>query len=126
MSSPKISFLVVIYKMSRQAENTLLSLSARLQRNVSEAEYEIVAVENESDDMLGEARACAVGGNVRYFARTETLPTPVFALNFASEQSRAPLVCLIIDGARMVTPRLVEHALLAQRLVEHPLVAVPG
>jgi hypothetical protein len=126
MSTPKISFLVVIYKMSRQAENTLLSLSARLQRNVSESNYEIIAVENESDDMLGEARATAVGGNVRYFSRKETLPTPVFALNFAFEQSLAPLVCLIIDGARMVTPRLVEHALLAARLVDHPLIAVPG
>jgi glycosyltransferase involved in cell wall biosynthesis len=126
MGSPKISFLVVVYRMSRQAENTLLSLSSRFQQNVSEEDYEIIAVENRSDDVLGEERALAVGNNVRYFLRDEATQTPVFALNFAFEQSRAPLVCLIIDGARMVTPRLVEHALYAQRLVDHPLIAVPG
>ncbi len=126
MRSPKISFLVVIYRMSRQAQNTLLSLSTTCQRNVSEEDYEIIAVENRSDDVLGEERAVAMGGNVRYFLRDEPAQTPVFALNFAFEQSRAPLVCLIVDGARMVTPRLVEHALYAQRLVDHPLIAVPG
>src|SRR5262249_19541302 len=66
------------------------------------------------------------GTNVRYFLRDERTETPVFALNFAFEQSRAKLVCLMIDGARMVTPRLIEHALYAQRLAEHPLIAVPG
>jgi glycosyltransferase involved in cell wall biosynthesis len=125
-STPKISFLVVIYRMSRQAENTLYSLSARHQKNVREEDYEIIAVENRSDDVLGEARATALGKNVRYFLRDEATQTPVFALNFAYEQSRAPLVCLIIDGARMATPRLVEHALKAQRLADHPLIAVPG
>jgi hypothetical protein len=123
---PKIAFLVVIYRMSRQAENTLISLSARYQRNVSEDDYEVIVVENHSDDLLGSERASATGKNVRYFLREETTKTPIFALNFAFETSRAPLVCLIIDGARMVTPRLVEHALLAQRLVPHPLVVVPS
>jgi hypothetical protein len=126
MGSLKISFLVVIYRMSRQAENTLMSLAAGFQRNVSEEDYEIIAVENRSDDLLGEERALAAGRNVRYFLRDEVTETPVFALNFAFEQSQAPLVCLIIDGARMVTPRLVEHALYAQRLMDHPLIAVPG
>jgi hypothetical protein len=125
-AAPKISILVVIYRMSRQAENTLYSLSARFQRNVSEADYEIIAVENPSDDVLGEERARALGDNIEYFLRDEPAQSPVFALNFAYERSRAPLVGLIVDGARMVTPRTLEHALLAQRLVPHPLIAVPG
>ncbi|HEX7672451.1 MAG TPA: hypothetical protein VF395_22810, partial [Polyangiaceae bacterium] len=91
-----------------------------------EDDYEVVVVENRSEDLLGQERACATGKNVRYFLREETTKTPVFALNFAFEESRAPLVCLVIDGARMVTPRLVEHALLAQRLAPHPLIAVPS
>jgi hypothetical protein len=125
-SSPKISFVVIIYKMSRQAENTLYSLSASHQRSVTDEDYEIVAVENASSDVLGEERATALGRNVRYFLRDEPGVSPVPALNFAFEQSRAPLVCFIIDGARMVSPGVVEHALLAQRLSSHPLIAVPG
>src|SRR5258706_8686157 len=125
-SAPKISIIVVIYKMPRQAENTLYSLSAHHQWDVRESDYEIIAVENESSDVLGEERALRTGGNVRYFLRKEPGASPVPALNFAFEESRAPLVCLIIDGARMVTPRVVEYALLSQRLFEHPLIAVPG
>lgn len=124
--APKISFLVIIYKMSRQAENTLYSLSANHQWNVDEEDYEIIAVENSSTDVLGEERALAQGRNIRYFLRDEPGTSPVPALNFAYEQSRAPLVCLVIDGARMMTPRVVEYALLAQKLHEHPLIAVPG
>jgi hypothetical protein len=126
MSSPKISFLVVIWRMSRQAENTLRSLSSKYQRNVSEGDYEIVVVENRSDDLLGEERARAAAGNLRYFLRDETSQSPVSSLNFAFEASKGEFVCLIVDGARMVTPRVVEYGLYARRLMDHPLVAVPS
>jgi hypothetical protein len=126
VSVPRLSIVVIFHRMSRQAENTLYSLSAHYQRNVSADDYEIVSVENSSDDELGEARARAVAGNVRYFHRVETGVSPVPALNFGIEQSRAPYVGIIIDGARMVTPRLIEHALLAERLSDYPLVVVPG
>jgi glycosyltransferase involved in cell wall biosynthesis len=126
MSTPKLSIIVIIHRMSRQGENTLYSLSAAHQQNVDENDYEIVAVENASDDELGEARAIALGKNIRYFLRQEAGVSPVPALNFGFEQSRAPYVGFIIDGARMATPRLVEHALLASRAVDYPLVIVPG
>ena len=45
--------MVVVHEMARQAENTLLTLGARYQRHVSEADYEIVVVENASRDLLG-------------------------------------------------------------------------
>jgi hypothetical protein len=126
MNSPKLSFLVVIWRMSRQAENTLYSLSPAYQRNVSAEDYEIVVVENRSDDLLGEERARRAASNVRYFLKDEPSQSPVSSLNFAFEASRGKFVCLIVDGARMVTPRVVEYGLLAQRLVAHPLVAVPS
>lgn len=126
MLPPKLSIIVIFHRMSRQAENTLYSLSANFQENVSESDYEIIAVENDSDDELGRDRALVQGGNIRYFRREEAGVSPVPALNFAFEQSQAPFIGLIIDGARMVTPRVVEHALLATKLYEHPLVVVPG
>lgn len=126
MSTPAISLIVIFYRMARQAENTLYSLSTRHQRNVDRERYEIVAVENDSDDELGEERALAQGDNIRYFHRQEPGVSPVAAINFAFEQARGDLIGLIIDGARMASPRLVEHALLARKLAEHPLVVVPG
>jgi glycosyltransferase involved in cell wall biosynthesis len=126
VNAPKLSLIVIIHRMSRQAENTLYSLSARFQRNVVENDYEIIAVENDSDDELGERRALAQGSNIRFFSRRETGVSPVPALNFGFEQSRAPFVGFIIDGARMVTPRTIELALAASRIWTHPLVVVPG
>jgi hypothetical protein len=126
MSSPKLSIVAIFHRMSRQAENTLYSLSALHQRNVPEEEYEIIAVENESDDVLGETRALALGRNIRYFRRHETGVSPVPSLNFGFEQCRADYVGFIIDGARMTTPRLVEHALLSRKVAEYPLAIVPG
>ena len=126
VSQPKLSIIVVFYRMARQAENTLYSLSANFQENVNEQDYEIIAIENDSDDVLGEQRALAQGGNIRYFHRQEAGVSPVPALNFGFEQSRADYIGHIIDGARLVSPRVVEHALLAAKIAEHPLVVVPG
>jgi glycosyltransferase involved in cell wall biosynthesis len=123
---PLLSIVIVIYRIPRQAENTIFSLSTAHQRNVLEQDYEIVVVENRSSDMLGEERARRLGANVRYFERDEPGVSPAPAVNFGVSQARAPAVALMIDGARMATPRLVEHALLAQRIHPRPICVAPG
>jgi glycosyltransferase involved in cell wall biosynthesis len=123
---PRLSVVVVAYKSPRQIENTLYSLSARHQWNVREEDYEIIVVENQSSQMLGEERAVAIGSNVRYFLRSETGVSPAPALNFGVSRARAEMVGLMIDGARMATPRVVEHALLAATVHPRPIVVVPG
>jgi hypothetical protein len=123
---PKLSIIVVLFRIPRQGDNTVYSLSARHQRNVTEDDYEIVVVENSSDAVYGPERAFSHGRNVRYFFREEHGVSPVPAVNFGFEQARAPLVAFMVDGAHMVTPGLVEHALLAQRTFSNPLIAVPA
>lgn len=76
--------------------------------------------------MLGEERTRAFGESFRYFERDEPGVSPVGALNVAFEQSRGESIAIVIDGARMVTPRLVEHALRARKIVERPLIVAPG
>lgn len=124
--TPLISIVVVVYRMARQAENTLHSLSAAHQWNVRESDYEIVVVENRSPDMLGRERACRTGGNVRYFEREERGVSPVPAFNFGVSQARGNLLGLMIDGARMVTPRVLENVLMARHVCDRPLIVVPG
>ncbi len=123
---PRLSFIVVVYNMPRQAMNTLYSLSAHYQRNVREQDYEIVVVENRSSRTLLEADILALGNNFRYFLRDETSQSPVGALNFGFEQTRGNNICLMIDGARMVTPRVVEFALAGIAADSDALIAVPG
>jgi hypothetical protein len=125
-SSLQLSFLVVVHGIPRQAENTLYTLSSRHQRNANPEDWEVVVVENRSDAVLGEERVRAMGDNFRYFLRDVPGVSPVPALNFAFEESLGESVAIVIDGARMVTPRLVEHALRARRLVERPIIVAPG
>lgn len=124
--TPSLSIIVIVYRMSRQAMNTLYSLSARYQRNVSESDYEVVVVENLSDDPLNAEAVTALGSNIRYIARAETSPSPVNAINTGFQLAQGHNIGLIIDGARMVTPRVVEYALAALRATPHALVAVPA
>lgn len=126
MHTPALSILVIVYDMPRQAMNTLYSLSLAHQRNVQAADYEVIVVENQSNNTLDADAVQALSGQFRYFLRHDTGVSPVPALNFASQQARGKQLGLIIDGARMVTPRVVEYVLTCMRMSAHPLVAVPG
>lgn len=123
---PRLSVVVVVFRMRRQAMNTLLSLSASHQRDVAAADYEVIVVENTSDDMLDGAAVAALGPNFRYLRRHETSVSPVPAINAAAACARARHLAIMIDGARMVTPGVVRGLLDAQRLAASPVVAVPG
>jgi glycosyltransferase involved in cell wall biosynthesis len=120
-----LSIIVIVYRMSRQAYNTLYSLSTAYQRNAT-ANYEVVVVENSSDDNLDAKRVEALPGNFRYFLRNETGVSPAPAVNFALQQCRAGTIGLLIDGARMLTPRVLEHVFVLRKAFEHPLIVVPG
>jgi len=123
---PKLSIILIVYKMQRQAMNTLHSLSTHYQKNILEDDYEIIVVENKSGQMLNEAEVKQVAPNSHYFLREETGVSPVHAINFGFQQCRGTMIGLMIDGARMLTPRVLEYVLLAQRIDENALIAVPG
>lgn len=121
-----ISFVLIVYKMPDQADKTLHSLSTAYQRGVAENDYEVIVVENDSPELLGEERALRHGNNVRYFHRHEIAPTPVPAINFGASQARGSHICVMIDGARMITPGVVNYMIAAAHLSPEAIVAVPG
>jgi glycosyltransferase involved in cell wall biosynthesis len=123
---PQVSFVVCVYNMVDQAMNTLFSLSTDYQRGVDAGDYEVIVVENESPNTLEPQELSRLKGNFRYFLRQETQPTPVFAMNEGVSNAESKNVCVMIDGARMVTPGIVEHLLKAHRLSANTIVSVPG
>lgn len=123
---PKLSIVIVAYRMPHQALNTVRSIAPDHQLGATADDYEIILVENRSDRMTGEAAATAVAPNVRYFARENEGASPVPALLFGISQAKAPNLGLVIDGARMVTPRVIYYALAAFRITPHAVVCVPG
>lgn len=120
---PKLSIIVIVYRMAQQAMNTLYSLSCRYQWNVQECDYEVIVLENASDDKLDPAAVQALGKNFHYQLRPNDSPSPVTAINAGLQQARGEFIGLLIDGARIVTPRVIEYALMAARLPDNPLVA---
>lgn len=126
LRNPRLSLILVIYKMSNQAEKTLYSLSPSYQQRVHESDYEVIVVENVSNEMLGEARARSYAGNVRYFARKETERSPVGAVNFGAAKARSRHLTIMIDGARMVTPGVVRNTLDVIGIASKAVVAVPS
>ena len=125
---PRLSVVVIVHKMPGQAERTLISLGPAYQRGVDPADYEVIVVENQSDQPLGEARAArAFGGtNLRYLWRTETARTPVHAVNAGVDLARGTHVAIVIDGARMLSPGVVRLTLLAHRADPDAAVSAPG
>lgn len=123
---PVLSIIVVVYDMPRQAMNTLLSLALPYQKNVTADDYEVIVVENRSSRCLDAAAVAALGSQFHYFLRDEEGVSPVPAVNFAFAQCRGSQIGLIIDGARIVSPRVLEYAMLAARMTENALVMVPG
>jgi glycosyltransferase involved in cell wall biosynthesis len=121
----ELSIIVIVYRMRRQAYNTLYSLSTAYQRNTT-ANYEVVVVENSSDENLAPEEIESLPGNFRYFLREEAGVSPVPAVNFALQQCRGTMIGLLIDGARMLSPRVLEHVMTMRRAFAHPLIVVPG
>lgn len=125
-SSPALSVIVIFYDMPDQALNTLFTLSTDFQQQVLAENYEVIAVENSSANNIDEEQLSGLAGNFKYFLREESLPTPVNAINFGVAQASAKHVCIMVDGARMVSPRLIHYSLKALSLFQNPVVTVPG
>ena len=123
---PKLSILVIVYRMRRQAMNTLYSLSTHYQHQVNADEFEVVVMENRSDQNLFPAEVKALGPNFHYKLRDEQKPTPVYAVNEGIDHCRGEYVCIMIDGARMVSPGLVHNTLALLSAVPDSLICAPG
>ena len=124
-TAPKISIVVVIYKMSRQAENTLYSFSPEYQLGVDAADYEVIVMENESEDETRRGARRGIQAELLHHRRPNTNSSPVPSLiegvSLARREPRDR-----DDGARMVTPRVLQYALAAFRINPHAMVNVPG
>jgi hypothetical protein len=126
MDGPVVSFIVILYDMPQQAQKTLYSLSADYQQGVDEADYEVIVVENESANNLSRDFIADLPANFSYHLRAEREPTPVHAINHGAGISRGRFLCVMIDGARMVTPGVVRNIIRGHRLQESAVVTVPG
>ncbi len=123
---PELSIIVIVYNMQREAPRTLYSLSAEYQRGVGPDDYEVIVVDNGSSEPLSAADVEKHGPNFKYFYLKDSSPSPAEAINFGVSQSRARDVGIMIDGARIASPRVVRMALMGLRRFIRPIVGTIG
>ncbi len=123
---PVLSIVLVVYDMPVQAQNTLVSLSTEYQHDVSMDDFEVIVVENESPNLINAQFIQSLPKNVHYHMRKESQPTPVHAINYGATVAKGDYICLMIDGARLLTPGVVKNLLLGHRIAEQSVVSIPG
>lgn len=122
----KLSIIVIGYEMPGQLANTLYSLSVDFQKNVSADDYEVIVVENSSSSNMDPAIINHLSGHFSHFLRDEPGTSPVPAFNAGLREAKGDIIGILIDGARLITPRVLEHVLRVHTAFESPLIAIPG
>ncbi len=122
-SKPKLSIVVIIFNMQREADRTLYSLSSNYQQEVSSEDYEVLIVENGSDRPLESNVIDKLESNFHYFYLNTDSLSPAAAINFGVANSSGNLIGVMIDGARILSPGTLKYALKAFLSFTNPVVA---
>jgi len=121
----RLSIVVIGFDMKRELPRTVLSLLPPYQRGVRQDEVEIIVVDNGSAEPVcrdwfspdADIRVVRVeGGGV----------SPCRAINEGARLARAEHIAVVIDGARMASPGLVNTALTAAAIHPRSFVATLG
>ena len=123
-NKPIISVILVAYKMSREVPRTLESLSVYCQKDINEKDYEIILVENFSDNLLDANALRKKYPNLRYYLNKKNPSSPSYALNYGLEKSRGQHIAFCIDGARMFSPGILDGIFKAATLYKEYVLAI--
>jgi glycosyltransferase involved in cell wall biosynthesis len=118
----RLSVVVVVYDMPNAAPRTLRTLAADYQRDLREDEYEVIVVDNGSRQPLPADVIASAAANVRFLSLASPQPSPAAAANLGLSLARGRIVALVLDGARLATPRLLSLGVRAAE--SHPRAVV--
>lgn len=120
---PRLSVIVCIYDMPREAPRTILSAAAPYQRDIADGDYEVIVVDNGSRHPLRREDRDELPVGVSLVEVPEPRPSPAFAMNWAArEVARGDILLFAVDGARIFSERLYAATLAAHEQVEDALV----
>ena len=125
-AQPELSIVLVAHEMRRELTRTIRSLSPPMQLRVAAGRYELIVVDNGSSEPPDRAACERFGARIRWLEADDPSPSPAAAANAGLAEATAPLVGVMIDGARIASPGLVHHALMASRLHSRALIATLG
>ena len=119
----KLSIVVVCFDMHRELPRTLHSLSSTYQIDARSLDYEVVVVDNGSTRPPDRAMVESFGPQFRLLRINPAPGSPARAINAGVDASSGELVCVMIDGAHILTPGVFGLALAAFRAFPDAVVA---
>ena len=125
-NNPMLSIIVIFHNMSREAQRTLHTLCTDYQLDVSDEDYEVIAIDNGSDIPLNKSSVQMFGPNFKYHLLETDSTSPAGAINYGVSLAIGKFVAVIVDGARMVTPGLIRESLRALQAYSDPFVCALG
>ena len=125
-NNPRLSVVIIFYNMRREAARTLYSLGVRYQREIAEEAYEVIAIDNGSSEPLDEDWVKSFGKNFKYIYFDANTPSPCQALNYGVQMARGELVTICIDGARILSPNILNYSIKASAIFDKPFVYALG
>jgi hypothetical protein len=123
---PTLSIVVVVHDMVRELRRTLRSLGAAYQRGVTADDYEVIIVDNGSARPIERGLVAGFGGQLRVERIDPAPPSPGGAANHGLRLARGDVVGLIVDGARIASPGLLDGARRAACLAPRPIITAPA
>ena len=121
-SIPKLSVVVVAYNMRREIPRSLQSLSPDYQQRLDADDYEVLVIDNGSSSPVGPRLVQSFGPNFGYLFLENAPPSPARAINVGVDRARGEVVCIMIDGAHLLTPGVLRLARSAFLAFHNPLV----
>lgn len=118
----RLSIVVILHNMQREAARTLFSLGRRGQAGLDGIDYEIIAIDNGSTPPLQPDAFTDFSDNIRYVRLDTKSVSPVGAVNLGAEVARGDYIAVIVDGARMASPGLIATSLIGTRVAANPFV----
>jgi hypothetical protein len=120
-----LSVVVVGYDMARELPRTLRSLSRPYQVDLEDA-VEIIVIDNGSPMPIDGDALRALDPTIRLHRIEDASASPARAANVGIGLAAGELVGLIIDGARLASPRLLSTARIAACVADRPVVTAPA
>ena len=123
---PGLSVIVIFFNMRREAKRTLYSLTKEYQGLSDSDRYEVIAIDNGSSQPLSPNEVGAFGPEFSYYYVDTDKPSPCEAINRFVKNAHFENVMVIIDGARILSPGIMELTIKALKMIEHPFIYTLG
>ncbi|NNE14531.1 MAG: sulfotransferase family 2 domain-containing protein [Saprospiraceae bacterium] len=105
----ELSVVIIFHNNKREAQRSLFALSKQYQENIESLEYEVICIDSNSTEKLDPKDFSDLGSTFKFHDFKTDNPSPADALIFGVEQAISENLCIIIDGAHIITPNVINH-----------------